>query len=64
MKKVELAKEYFPDADAGVACDKLRRWINRCTQLLTELAKTGYNTYDKEFTPRQVELIKEYLGDP
>lgn len=65
ITKQELALRYFPNASSGkVANDKLRRWINRCTPLLMAMAKAGYRTTEKNFTPRQVELITEYLGEP
>ena len=67
VKKWELAFKYYPDAPSKkAATDKLTRAINRCTPLLIALAnsKGGYNTTDKEYTPHQVRLIYEYLGEP
>lgn len=67
IKKYELALLYFPKSPTKkAATDNLTRAINRCTQLSTALAKApgGYSVTEKEYTPRQVELIKFYLGEP
>jgi len=62
--KQELAMRYFPGDNPRVARDKLTRWINRCTPLLSALAMVQYRTTEKFYTPRQVELIFQYLGEP
>jgi len=65
IRKSDLAMKYFPQATTPkLARDNLTRWINRCTPLLMEMAKTHYNTHDWYYTPKQVELIYEYLGSP
>ena len=63
--KSDLAMQYFPDAmSAHTAVNHLMSWIHRGAKLEEELAKTGYRKSDKFFTPRQVALIVEYLGEP
>lgn len=62
--KQELAMLYFPDDNPKVARDKLTRWINRCKPLSQAMAETFYRTTSKSYTPRQVLLIIEYLGEP
>jgi len=65
IRKYELAFKYFPNAPTKkAATDNLTRAINRCTPLLTELTKGYYNVREKTYTPRQVALIYEYLGEP
>lgn len=67
MKKYELALLYYPDAPTKkAATDNLTRAINRCTELSERLASApgGYNVNEKTYTPRQVDLIKLYLGSP
>lgn len=65
IRKNELAMLYFPNATSPkVATDNLHRWINRCEPLSHALAKTVFRTTSWYFTPRQVELIYEYLGEP
>lgn len=44
--------------------NKLMKNINETRGLLEALKKNGYNKYSKEFTPKQVEIIYEFLGDP
>ena len=64
MTKAELALQYYPDAAPDVARARLMRAINRCKPLLAEMAETGYNTCSRDFTPKQVRLINEYLVGP
>ena len=65
VRKNELAMKYFPQATSPkVARDNLTRWINRCEPLKAALSKTHYNPHDWYYTPKQVELIYEYLGEP
>lgn len=62
--KSELAKLYFPHSKEKTAIKQLMRWINGNTELISALQATGYNTHNKYFTPRQRDLIFEYLCDP
>ena len=55
---------YFPDSQPRTAVNHLMAWINRCTPLLGQLETAGYEKTSKGFTPRQVRLIVEHLGDP
>ncbi|MBR2101534.1 MAG: DUF4248 domain-containing protein [Bacteroidales bacterium] len=40
------------------------RWINYNRELREELQKLGYDGRQRVFTPRQVEAIMRYLGEP
>lgn len=62
--KKELALKYFPDSSPRTAVGHLMTWIYRCKPLIDELEATGYNKSAKAFSPRQVKLIVEYLGEP
>lgn len=65
VRKYDLAFKYFPNAPTKkAATDNLTRAINRCTPLLLKLAKDGYSVTEKTYTPRQVALIYEFLGEP
>ena len=63
--KSELALLYFPDASsAHTAVNHLMSWIRRNPQLKEQLEKMGYRKSAKFFTPKEVKLIVEYLGEP
>lgn len=63
--KKELALLYSPSAaDPHSAVNRLMAWINRCAPLCQQLARHGYRKTDKRFTPQQVNLIAQYLGEP
>ena len=62
--KKELALMYFPDSLPRTAVNHLMAWVRRCTPLREELLNTGYSPTSKAFTPRQVRLVVEYLGEP
>lgn len=65
VRKNELALRYFPEAPTKkAATDNLTRAINRCTPLLMQLTHDGYSSTEKTYSPRQVALIYEYLGEP
>lgn len=65
VKKNVLALKYFPDAPSKkAATDNLTRAINRCAPLQMELTQTCYNVREKEYSPKQVEIICRYLGEP
>ncbi len=62
--KKELALMYFPDSTPPTAVSHLMNWIRHCTALRQQLQDTGYVPASKTFTPRQVRLIVEQLGEP
>lgn len=61
-----LAQAYFPGcATAKNAVRCLNRWISRCGELKEKLLTTGYKPYNhRSITPKQFNLIIDYLGDP
>ena len=64
LRKSALAASYFPELASHQACNRLRRWIIRCTELSDKLRETAYRPEQRIFTPRQVGLIIHYLGEP
>ncbi len=62
--RTELAQCYLPHLTAEAAYIKLMSWINRYPNLMTRLLENGYRLHQRTFTPRQVALIVEALGEP
>jgi len=64
IRKQDLAHEYFPDATPHVAVNHLMRWVVRCAPLMEELLGDGYSNKKRYFSPRQRDMIYDYLGEP
>ena len=64
LTKSELAWQYSPDLSQTAALNRLRRWIEGDTALLTALKETGYRPQQRILTARQVAIIHEYIGMP
>ncbi len=66
MGKQELAHLYFPHYAAGspAARNELMAWVKRCSPLYEKLMELGYKPALHGFTPRMVDLIFYYLGEP
>lgn len=63
--KSELALLYFPEAQTAVgALRSLNFWINGNKRLQEKLRNCGMPITAKNYTPREVALIVEYLGEP
>ena len=63
--KSELALLYFPNAQtANGALSNLRFWIRQCRDLQEALRACGMARQAKSYTPKEVALIVEYLGEP
>lgn len=60
----ELAQLYFPNNTPKSASVQLRTWIQLNEKLKSELSATGFTPGKKVLTPKQVELIVFYLGEP
>lgn len=58
ISKSKLAKMY------GWSLVLLRKRINLNPNLRQELKENFYNSYQKVFTPLQVEIIYKHLGKP
>lgn len=55
---------YMPGICRSGALKQFNRWIERNARLTAELTETGYDGTERIFTPKQVELIVEYIGEP
>ena len=64
ITKTELAQAYFPYIDPRAARHKLMQLINDETMLYNNLVECGYKSDNRHFTPKQVEMITEWLGNP
>lgn len=62
--RIELAQAYNPNLHPQVAWRKLKEWMEVNKELAAALRKTGYDERKRSFTPKQVKLIFEYLGEP
>ena len=62
--KGELAQLYSPHASIGAARRKLMFWISMQPDLLDQLHAIGFIDSNRTFTPAQVRLIVEALGEP
>ncbi|MBQ8362032.1 MAG: DUF4248 domain-containing protein [Bacteroidaceae bacterium] len=62
--KSELAGLYAPTVGERAACKKLQTWILRNPELRDALHRSGLTLRSKEYTPYQVRLIVDALGEP
>ena len=62
--RTELAQRYCPLLTPDAAWRKLKRWINLNTELTAQLRELGYTPSQRSFTPKMVEHIFHYLGEP
>ncbi len=63
--KKELALLYFPTAqNPHTAVNHLMSWINRCKGLREALDAQGYQKTQKWFSPREMRILVEFIGEP
>lgn len=62
--RTELAQAYCPDIAPESAWKKFRRWMRLFPGLEERLAAIGYTPRSRSFTPAQVRMIVEALGEP
>lgn len=62
--RTELALLYCPSLTPASAWRKLKLWIGANAELQSKLCAIGYNSRLRSFTPLQVSIIIEYLGEP
>lgn len=62
--KGELASLYSPAIQQQSAVDKLNEWINAYPGLKKNLEVIGLRKNSRSYTPAQVRMITEALGEP
>lgn len=62
--KYDLAVAYFPTVSPRSAQRLFRRELQNNRDLWNALQIANYRSSQKRFTPRQVQLIFQYLGEP
>lgn len=62
--RMELAAQYCGSIMPESAWKKFRRWMRLYPGLMERLAAIGYNERSRSFTPAQVRLIVDALGEP
>ncbi|NDA63900.1 MAG: DUF4248 domain-containing protein, partial [Chitinophagia bacterium] len=55
---------YFPNSTKKSATTQLRRWIRRNRELRNTLAQLGFAERQRILTPRQVEVVVQFVGEP
>ncbi|MDR1202260.1 MAG: DUF4248 domain-containing protein [Tannerellaceae bacterium] len=60
----ELALLYFPDILPESASRQLSRRILRDEELYAELLKAGYMHRQRIYSPLQIAILFDHLGDP
>ena len=64
MKRIDLARCYFPDSTPRAAVRRLTAWIRGCPELYSRLTAGGRQFDGRRLlTHHEVQLIRYYLGD-
>lgn len=64
MFKQDLAQAYFPDRSKESAGKLLAREIHTNRRLMSALQPTGYSRPHKILSPKQLQIIFSFLGEP
>lgn len=62
--RMELAQLYSPTLTDIAAYRKMKKWISLCPGLLQRLYDLGYESKRRSFTPLEVRVIVDALGEP
>ena len=62
--KAQLAALYAPCLSERGALKRLQAWIDFNPRLARALERAGFRKHQKLLTPRQVDIIYRYLGEP
>lgn len=62
--KGELAQLYCPNITTAAARKKLNLWISLYPNLTDALRRAGLSDASRSYTPAQVKLIVDALGEP
>ena len=64
MFKQDLAMAYFPDRSKESAGKLLAREIHTNEPLMAELSRTAYSPKRKLLSPKEIQIIFAFLGEP
>ena len=64
MFKQDLAMAYFPDNSKETASKRFAREIHTNEPLMAELSRTAYSPKRKLLSPKQLQIIFSFLGEP
>jgi hypothetical protein len=59
-----LAMRYYPGRAYKTAIRAFRKEIAETRGLLQALMDTGYKPHQRRFSPRQMQIIEDFLGEP
>ena len=62
--KQDLAMAYFPDHSKESASKRLANEIHSNKPLMAALQATGYRPPQKRLSPRQLQILFSFLGEP
>ena len=62
--RMELAQLYSPTLTDIAAYRKMKKWISLCPGLLQRLYDLGDESKRRSFTPLEVRVIVDALGEP
>ena len=64
QSKQDLASAYFPDRSKESAGKLLAREIHTNRPLMSALSQTAYSPQRKLLSPKQLQIIFSFLGEP
>lgn len=60
----EFAQLYFPGHKSVIAYKRMWEWIRTSQGLKTKLEAAGWVKFQKLYTPKQVAVLIDHLGEP
>lgn len=64
ISKTTLARAYAPELADSSARKRFAQWLYHHPTLIKQLEATGYTKSTRIFTPNQVRIIIDCLGEP
>ncbi len=62
--KADLALMYHPGLTVAAAMNKMRRWINRNTELKRRMKAVRTSPQNHTYAPVEVAILVKFLGEP
>ena len=60
----EFAQLYFPGQTPVIAYKRMWEWIRTSRELKAKLEAAGWVKFQKLYTPKQVAVLIDHLGEP